>query len=178
MDRASDYGSEGWGFEFLRARFFYITMDDHTLWMRFALQEAQKARDKKEVPIGAIIVQEGKIIGRGHNLVETLQDPTAHAEMLAITAAANSLASWRLDNTILYVTLEPCSMCTGAILMARIPTIVFGARDPRYGACGSAVQIANTDSLDVHANIIRGIFEPECKKILQDFFTEIRQRGD
>ena len=178
MDRASDYGSEGWGFEFLRARFFYIVMDDHTLWMRFALQEARKARDKNEVPIGAVVVHEGRIIGRGHNLVERLQDPTAHAEMLAITSAANSLASWRLDDTVLYATLEPCSMCAGAILLARIPTIIFGATDPRYGACGSAVQIANTGSLDIHTNIIRGILEPECKKILQDFFAEIRQRGD
>ncbi len=178
MDRASDYGSEGWGFEFLRARFFYTIMDDHTLWMRFALQEAQKARDKNEVPIGAVVVQEGQIIGRGHNLVETLQDPTAHAEMLAITTAANQLASWRLDDTTLYATLEPCSMCTGAILLARIPTIVFGAKDPRFGACGSAVQIAKSDHLDINANIISGILEPECKKILQEFFVKIRQGGD
>ncbi|NIA29652.1 MAG: tRNA-specific adenosine deaminase [Actinobacteria bacterium] len=142
------------------------------------MQEARKARDKNEVPIGAVVVHEGRIIGRGHNLVERLQDPTAHAEMLAITSAANSLASWRLDDTVLYATLEPCSMCAGAILLARIPTIIFGATDPRYGACGSAVQIANTGSLDIHTNIIRGILEPECKKILQDFFAEIRQRGD
>ena len=150
-------------------------MDDHTTWMRLALQEAQKAFDKNEVPVGAVIVYDGRVVGRGHNLVETLQDPTAHAEMLAITAAANALASWRLEETTLYVTLEPCPMCVGAILMARIPTVVYGAADPRYGACGSALQIADSDRLDIRTRLLSGFLESECSALLKRFFSQLRQ---
>jgi len=153
-------------------------MQDHSTWMQLALREAQKAFAKDEVPVGAVVVQDGRIIGKGHNLVEALQDPTAHAEMLAITAAANTLASWRLDDSTLYVTLEPCAMCAGALLLARIGTIVFGAKDPRYGACGSVLQIANNDKLDRQATIISGIIEPECSGLLQAFFDKVRQKGD
>lgn len=150
-------------------------MQDHAAWMRLALSEAQKALEKNEVPIGAIVVHEGRVIGRGHNLIETLQDPTAHAEMLAITAAANSLASWRLEQSILYVTLEPCMMCTGAVLLARIPLIVYGAADPRYGACGSVLQMTDGMKLDIQSQVIGGVLREPCSGLLKEFFRRIRQ---
>ncbi|HPG81745.1 MAG TPA: nucleoside deaminase [bacterium] len=150
-------------------------MQDHAAWMRLALAEARKALNKNEVPVGAVVVYEGRVIGRGYNLIESLQDPTAHAEMLAVTAAANTLASWRLDQSILYVTLEPCMMCTGAILLARIPLIVYGAADPRYGACGSALQMADGAKLDIQARVIGGIMKEESSLLLKEFFRKLRQ---
>ncbi len=144
--------------------------------MRIALQEAEKAYRKQEVPVGAVIVHAGEIIGRGHNLVETLQDATAHAEMLAITAASRSQRTWRLNDSILYVTLEPCVMCVGAILLARISQIVFGAHDPRYGACGSVLQLADQDRLDIRVPIAGGILETECSLLLKEFFAQVRRR--
>ncbi|OGB99915.1 tRNA-specific adenosine deaminase [candidate division KSB1 bacterium RBG_16_48_16] len=153
-------------------------MEDHTGWMKYALQEAQKAFDKGEVPVGAVVVHDGVVVGKGYNLVETLQDPTAHAEMLAITAAANYLASWRLDDSALYTTLEPCTMCAGAILLARIPLVVFGAKDPRYGACGSVLQVAMNDKLDVSTKVISGVLETESQELLQKFFEKIRSMDE
>jgi len=144
--------------------------------MQLAILEAQKAFQKDEVPVGAVVVKEGRVIGRGHNLIETLQDSTAHAEMQAIKAAAHTLASWRLDDATLYVTLEPCPMCTGAILFSRMSTIVFGASDPRYGACGSVLQLADSQSLDVHVNVFSGICEQECSELLKSFFKKIRNK--
>ena len=149
---------------------------DHSTWMRVALKEAQKAFHKAEVPIGAVIVHEGRIVGKGHNLVETLQDPTAHAEMLAIAAASNSLASWRLDGSILYTTVEPCPMCAGAILLSRISLVVYGAQDPRYGAAGSAIQVLCSDSLDVKAKVIRGVYADQSQVLLRQFFQSLRKR--
>ena len=151
-------------------------MHDHTPWMQLALKEAEKALTRHEVPVGAVVVHEGRIVGRGHNLMETLQDPTAHAEMLAITAAANTLASWRLDDSVLYVTLEPCMMCTGATLLARIPLIVYGASDPRYGACGGALNLAGNPKLDIGSQVIGGVLEADCRILLNMFFKKIRQR--
>ena len=150
-------------------------MDDHTKWMRYALREAQRAFDKNEVPVGAVVVKEGRIIGRGFNLVETLQDPTAHAEMIALTAAATTLTSWRLTDTTLYVTLEPCIMCIGAILLARVRMIVYGATDQRYGACGSVLQLANHEALDVSVEVVSGILQAESREILQSFFEKLRR---
>jgi len=150
--------------------------NDHIRWMHEALLEAKKAFAKDEVPVGAVVVNEGRIVGRGHNLVETLQDPAAHAEMLAINAAANYLATWRLEDCILYTTLEPCMMCTGAILLSRMPVIVYGAKDPRYGACGTRLQIADNENLDVRAGIIGGVLEDECSGLIKDFFRKLRQR--
>ena len=144
--------------------------------MQEALVEAKKAFAKDEVPVGAVVVYEGRIIGRGHNLVETLQDSAAHAEMLAINAAANCLASWRLEDCILYTTLEPCIMCAGAILLSRIPVIVFGAPDPRYGACGTRLQIVDNESLDVQAKIIEGVMQQECSDLIKEFFKMLRRR--
>jgi tRNA(adenine34) deaminase len=153
-------------------------MQDHTGWMKYALQEARKAFDKGEVPVGAVVVYEGLVVGKGYNLVETLQDPTAHAEMLAITAAASYLASWRLDDSILYTTLEPCTMCAGAILLARIPLLVFGAKDLRCGACGSVFQVTMNDKLDVSTKVISGILETESQELLQMFFKKIRSADE
>jgi tRNA(adenine34) deaminase len=149
--------------------------DNHETWMRAALVEARKAYQKGEVPVGAVVVHDNNIIGKGHNLVESIQDPSAHAEMLAITTAANTLASWRLGNSTLYVTLEPCMMCAGAILLSRVSTVVFGAYDPRYGACGSKLQIAQNEALDIQADIIGGVLQDECSTLIKDFFRELRQ---
>ncbi len=145
--------------------------------MEQAFREAEKAFEKEEVPIGAVIVAQNRIIGRGHNLVETLQDPTAHAEIIAITAAANSQKSWRLDDTILYVTKEPCPMCAGAIYLSRIPHVVFGVNDTRMGACGTTINILQNERL--HSNITGtpGILESKCLAILQAFFQKLRQKG-
>jgi len=144
--------------------------------MEQALREAEKALEKKEVPVGAVVVYQNKIIGRGHNQVENLQDPTAHAEMLAITAAANYLSSWRLEGTSLYVTLEPCPMCAGAIILARIQKLIYGASDPRMGACGSAFNILQNRSLDHRISIVSGILESRCREILQGFFENLRRK--
>ncbi|HEX9974784.1 MAG TPA: tRNA adenosine(34) deaminase TadA [bacterium] len=150
-------------------------MIEHEKWMEQAFSEAEKAYQKKEVPVGAVVVYENRVIGRGHNLIETLQDPTAHAEILAITAAANYLASWRLDGTSLYVTLEPCSMCAGAILTARIREVIFGASDPRLGACGSVVNLLQNDRLHSSVSMIPGILQAKCETILKDFFVKLRR---
>ena len=150
-------------------------MIEHEKWMEQAFSEAEKAYQKKEVPVGAVVVCENRIIGRGHNLIETLQDPTAHAEILAITAAANYLTSWRLDDTSLYVTLEPCSMCAGAILNARFREVVFGASDSKFGACGSVINILQNDRLNSSVGVIPGILQTKCESILKDFFLKLRK---
>ena len=143
--------------------------------MEQAFREAEKAFISKEIPVGAVIVLDNQIIGRGHNQRETLKDPTAHAEVLAITAAANHIEDWRLSKATLYVTLEPCPMCAGAILNARIPKVVFGADDHDHGACGGAVQLCSGKFLNHKVEIIGGILELRCKGILDSFFNEARQ---
>ncbi|NOX36300.1 MAG: tRNA adenosine(34) deaminase TadA [Calditrichaeota bacterium] len=147
----------------------------HEYWMEQAFSEAEKAYEKGEVPIGAVVVFENRVIGRGHNLTETLQDPTAHAEMLAITAAADYLGSRRLLDTRLYVTLEPCPMCAGAIVLARIPLLVYGASDPKAGACGTLYNIVQDKRLNHRAEVISGIMETKCALILTDFFRKLRE---
>jgi len=137
--------------------------------MREALAEAKKAFAKDEVPIGAVVVYEDRIIGRGHNLVETLQDPAAHAEMLAINAAANFLASWRLEDCILYTTLEPCMMCAGASYWTQISKLVFGAHDEKRGFSKLNQKILHPTTI-----IQGGIMENECRQLLQDFFKKKR----
>jgi tRNA(adenine34) deaminase len=138
--------------------------------MGLALEEAKKALVAGEVPIGAVITYKGEIIARGHNLKETYQDPTAHAEMVVIREAAKKLQSWRLDDCTLYVTLEPCPMCAGAIVQARIPTLVYGATDLKAGAVESVVNLVQHKLLNHQAEVLAGIREEECKQILQDFF--------
>ncbi len=142
--------------------------------MKHALLEAQKAYEQEEVPVGAVVVQNGKIIGRGHNQIERLQDPTAHAEMIAITAAANHLESRRLDDCTLYVTLEPCPMCAGAIVLARIPTLVFGSFDPKAGASGTLYNITHDRRLNHTVHVISGVCDRESEELLKGFFGRTR----
>jgi len=149
---------------------------DHYYWMQRALSEARKAEDKDEVPIGCVIVRQGRIIGRGHNLRESSQDPSAHAEMLAIRKAARKLGSWRLLDTTLYVTLEPCTMCMGAIILSRIPQVVFGCYDPKGGAAGSVYNLSNNSQLNQSIELIPRIMEQECSEILSSFFSMLRKR--
>jgi tRNA(adenine34) deaminase len=144
-------------------------------WMRYALAEAQSALEKNEVPIGAVVVYEDKIIGRGHNQVESLNDPTAHAEIIAIGAASNFLNSWRLSGSSIYVTIEPCAMCAGAIVLSRIDRLVFGAKDPKAGACGSLYNIVQDIRLNHQVQIIPYILQQECREILEVFFEKLRQ---
>lgn len=150
---------------------------EHERFMELALREAMIAEEEGEVPVGAIVVQEGIIIARDHNRREALQDPTAHAELLAITQASSLLGTWRLDDCRLYVTLEPCPMCAGAIVQARIPEIVYGATDPKAGACGTLYQITNDPRLNHRALTIAGILAKPCGQILSDFFAKQRAMG-
>ena len=144
--------------------------------MRQAIAEADKAKVKDEVPIGCVIVRDGKIIARGHNLRETSQDPAGHAELIAIRKAARKVGSWRLLDTVLYVTLEPCTMCMGAIILARIPTVVFGCYDPKGGAAGSLYDLSNDPRLNHQIELLPRILEAECSGLLSNFFTELRAR--
>ena len=146
----------------------------HEQWMNVALREAQRAFDADEVPVGAIVVHLGEIIGRGFNQREHLQDPTAHAEMIAITAAANHLCSRRLENCTLYVTLEPCPMCAGAIVLARIPTLIFGAYDAKAGACGTLYDIVEDRRLNHTVHVVGGICDKDSEELLKRFFAEKR----
>ena len=142
--------------------------------MDAALSEAAKAGEDGEVPVGAVIVREGRVIARASNQVEKLRDATAHAEMLALTAAAAALESWRLEGCALYVTREPCAMCAGAILLARVERLIYGADDPVAGACGSALDVANHAKLPRRVEVVRAIRGPECAALLKDFFKKRR----
>jgi len=148
----------------------------HEYWMARAIAEARKAEAIAEVPIGCVIVQDNRIIVRAHNLRETKQDPAAHAELLAIRKAARRLGSWRLLDTTLYVTLEPCLMCMGAIILARIPKVVFGCFDPKAGAAGSLYDLSSDPRLNHRFELISGICEQECSGMLSAFFTELRRK--
>jgi len=144
--------------------------------MARAIAEARKAEAKAEVPIGCVIVRDGHIIARGHNLRETSQDPSAHAELIAIRKAARKLGSWRLLDTTLYVTLEPCTMCMGAIILSRIPTVVFGCYDPKGGAAGSLYDLSNDLRLNHQVALVPRILEAECSGLLSNFFAALRSR--
>ncbi len=147
---------------------------DHERFMRVALKEAAIAAAEEEVPVGAVIVSQGRIIGKAHNQVERLNDPTAHAEMIAITQAASALADWRLADTVLYVTKEPCPMCAGAIVAARIPLVVWGMTDPVRGGAVSLFNVFQNPSLNHRVNHIAGVLEAECREIVQGFFKARR----
>ena len=144
--------------------------------MQEALKEAQRAACEDEVPVGAVIVYKDKIIARGYNQIERLKDPTAHAEIIAITSAANYLGTKWLNEASLYVTIEPCSMCAGALVLARIKNLYFGASDPKTGACGSVVNIVNHKKLNHRIKVVRGILKEECGSLLKDFFKKKRNK--
>ena len=145
------------------------------LFMQEALRQAKRAFEADEVPIGAVIVHENKIIAKAHNQVETLKDPTAHAEMIAITQAANSLTSKWLQECSLYVTIEPCSMCAGALVLARLGHIYFGTWEPKTGACGSVINITQNKKLNHNVDVHGGLLEFECADILKEFFKKKRK---
>ncbi|MGQ9602647.1 MAG: tRNA adenosine(34) deaminase TadA [bacterium] len=145
------------------------------MWMRQAIREARKALDELEVPVGAVVVSDGKIIGRGRNSVERLKDATAHAEIIALGAAAEAKGDWRLGGATMYVTLEPCMMCLGAMFMARIKRLVFGASDPRGGACGGALDLSRLKYMDREITIDCGVLEQECSALLAEFFEKLRK---
>jgi tRNA(adenine34) deaminase len=152
-------------------------MTEHERWMEYALKEAEQAFRRKEVPIGAVIVREGRILGKGYNQIESLQDPTAHAEMIAITAAATALGSRRLEGCTLYATLEPCAMCAGAIVLARVPAVVYGTPDPKAGACGTLFNIVQDARLNHRVELTGGVMEDRCGALLKDFFAKVRTDG-
>jgi tRNA(adenine34) deaminase len=149
----------------------------HERWMRLAIAEAQQALAEDEVPIGAVIVRGEQVIASAHNQRETLRDPTAHAEMIAITQATESLSSWRLENCTLYVTLEPCPMCAGAIVQARIPLVVYGAMDPKAGAVHSLFNLLDDPRLNHRAQCVPNVLASECGGLLTRFFQDQRRLG-
>jgi tRNA(adenine34) deaminase len=151
-------------------------MKDDFYWMGIAFREAKKAADRCEVPIGAIVVRDGAVIGRGFNFREARRDPIAHAEIIAIRRAARKEVSWRLSGATLYVTLEPCIMCMGAILLARIDRVVFGCHDPKGGAAGSLYDLSNDKRLNHRVMLTSGVREAECAAILSDFFAGLRKQ--
>ncbi len=149
----------------------------HERFMEIALAEAQQALREDEVPIGAVIVHQGRVIASAHNQREALGDPTAHAEMIAITQAAGALGSWRLDGCTLYVTLEPCPMCAGAVLQARIATLVYGAADPKAGAVDTLYQLLRDPRLNHRVETLSGVLADRCGTLLSGFFQQQRQLG-
>lgn len=149
-------------------------MTAHEQWMEFAIKEAERAFDREEVPVGCIIVYNNRIIAKSYNSVELLNDPTAHAEMLAITSAVEYLNSKTLKSCSMYVTLEPCSMCAGALVLSKIDNLFFGAYDPKSGACGSVLNITNQKQLNHQVNVLGGILDNKCRLLLQAFFEKRR----
>jgi tRNA(adenine34) deaminase len=151
------------------------TIDFDERFMTQALNEARKAYQADEVPVGCVIVHDSLVIGRGYNRTESLQDPTAHAEMLAITAAAEHLGSWRLSGCTVYCTLEPCAMCAGALVLARVDRLVFGTTDPKFGACTSLYQIVQDSRLNHRMALSSGILGDDCAAMMQEFFRKKRK---
>jgi len=151
-------------------------IDEHTRCMGYAIREARQALEMGEVPVGCVIVHDGQIIGKAHNQREVLQDPTAHAEILAITQAAAHFRSWRLEDAKLYVTLEPCPMCAGAIILARVAEVYFGAADPKAGACGTLMNLLEDPRFNHNPKVVRGLLADECGALLSNFFRAIRDR--
>jgi len=149
----------------------------HDYWMKQALDQAVMAFDAGEVPVGAVIVFQERVIAAAHNQRETLRDPTAHAEIIAMTQAAEVLQSWRLLDCTLYVTLEPCPMCAGAIVQARIPQVIYGTVDPKAGACHTLFQLTSDIRLNHQAAVLGGVMQEDCRALLQEFFRQQRALG-
>jgi len=151
----------------------FIT-DKDLEFMQMALEQARLAPARGEVPIGAVLVLDGQVLAQVHNFREAWQDPTAHAEVVAIREAATRLGTWRLTGTTLYVTIEPCSMCTGAIIQSRVTRLVFGARDPKAGACGSVFNLPDERRLNHQVQVVGGVMEQESQELMQKFFRRLR----
>lgn len=152
--------------------------DQYEDYMRMALNEAAEAYEADEVPIGAVVVHNNKIIGRGHNRTESLKDATAHAEMIALSAAYNQRGDWRLDDCFLFSTIEPCTMCAGAAVLSRINTIVYGAPDPKFGACGSIFNVPTERKLNHRIEVVSGVLGNEIAEMMKQFFKQIRFQKD
>ena len=151
-----------------------MTPDKYPDYMAMAFREAEQAFEKGEVPVGAVVVFENKIIGRGYNQTESLHDATAHAEILALSAAYNHFGDWRLENCILVSTLEPCAMCAGAAILSRIKTIVFGAHDPKFGACGSIFNLPPEPRLNHNIEVVSGVMADDVAALMKEFFRQVR----
>ncbi len=178
--RAFDYGSKGRGFESLQAHHFRAIKHgdkmNHEFFMKEALKEALKAYKKNEVPVGAVVVKDGVVISRGHNLIRLTRNAAAHAEMIALKKASKKIGFVRLTGLALYVTLEPCPMCAGAILLSRLDSLIYGATDPKTGACGSVHTILNDKRNNHQVKITAGVLEKECAELLTGFFKEKRKQ--
>ncbi len=146
-------------------------------YMRVAIDQAEIARENGDVPVGAVIVHKGQLIAKAYNQRQQLNDPTAHAEIIALTQAAEAVGSWRLDGCTIYVTLEPCAMCAGALVLARIDRLVYGCEDPKAGACGSLYNIIQDERLNHRLEVKSGVLEDECRRQLQEFFAHRRQEN-
>ncbi|HTA77775.1 MAG TPA: tRNA adenosine(34) deaminase TadA [bacterium] len=145
--------------------------------MREALKEARKAAQKGEVPVGAVVVKDGKVVSRGHNLTEKKQSALTHAELMALGRASQKLKSWRLVDCDLYVTLEPCTMCAGAIVLSRVRNLVYGTTDPKAGAVDSTARVMENEKLNHRVKVTRGVLKEECAGVLTDFFKEVRRKA-
>jgi len=154
----------------MNGRFF--PRDDY--FMRLALREAERALEHEDVPIGAVLVRDGEVLSAAHNERELRQDPTAHAEIIAVREAARAVGSWRVLDAVMYVTLEPCAMCAGAIVLARVARVVYGARDPKAGACGSVMDVLGEPRLNHRPDVAGGLLAPECGELLSGFFASRR----
>ena len=153
-------------------------MGEHIAWMREALAEAEKAYALGEVPIGAVVVRDGEVLGRGHNLRETLADSSAHAEILALREAARTIGDWRLTGCTLYVTIEPCPMCAGALVQFRVTRLVYGAKDSKAGAVDSLLDLVRDPRFNHQVEVISGVLEEECRAVIQRFFRGLREKNN
>jgi len=149
---------------------------EHTAFMKEALVEAEKAYALGEVPVGAVVVVGQEVIARGHNLRETLKDGSAHAELLALREAAQRVGDWRLEEAVVYTTIEPCPMCAGALLQFRVKKVVYGAADPKAGAAGSVVDLLREPRFNHQVEVVAGVLEAQCREIIQRFFRDLRQK--